>query len=226
MCARYYSNQNVEGGGDNATSLVSVSQSLRLATLSFFPIISCNVALGGTSSTLDSVTISNEFLTNGTNSHKNAVVAVRAFAQRVSGLQGFTGKLLGSEKTQVVARSPSRAACARNRANVVLRGVHLQILYSGDIRPAPTVDPPPPCGPARGAPTAAQPSPEYPRTSPLLRKTQHTPAQAPRLETAIEGACESEPELSERRGFFMYRIPRHPARPVRAFHTRHLPMQC
>jgi len=131
LCARYYSNQNVEGGGDNATSLVSVSQSLSLATLSFCPIISCNVALGGTSSTLDSDTISNEFLTNGTNSHKNAVVAVRAFAQRVSGLQGFTGKLLGSEKTQVVARSPSRAACARNRANVVLRGVHLQILYSG-----------------------------------------------------------------------------------------------
>jgi hypothetical protein len=108
--------------------------------------------------TLDSDTISNEFLTDGTNSHKNAVVAVCASTQGISGLQGF--KPLASEVTQVSARPPSSAACARNRAHLVLQGVHLQVLYLGDIRPAPTVDPPPPCGPARGAPTAAQPSPE------------------------------------------------------------------
>ena len=104
--------------------------------------------------------------------------------------RGF--KPLASEATRVFASPPSRAACAGNRVHSVMRAAHLQVLHLGDIRQAPAVDPPPPCRPARGAPTAAQPSPEYPRTSPPLRKAYHIHAQAPRLQTTVGEAYESQ----------------------------------
>ncbi len=92
------------------------------------------------------------------------------------------------------------------QAHLVLGGAHLQV-------PMPTNEPPP-----HRRPTAAQPSPEYPRTSPQLRKIYHIHAQAPRLQTTVEEVCESQAR-TERTKLLHVSNTRHwhPARSVRAF---------
>ena len=101
------------------------------------------------------------------------------------------------------------------QAHLVLRGAHLQVLQSGDI----LYDQ---CllmnlNPHR-RPTAAQPSPEYPRTSPQLRKIYHIHAKAPRLQTTVEEVCESQARTERTKLLHVSNTGHwHPARSVRAF---------